>query len=120
VTGPQVILQVPAGGRVDRQLAADPGLLPAGVVPVPVDADPEGRIAPPIPGRIAAALPSPEALLRERAEVGAALAAAGPGAEPLVVTLGAASELRAAELDAVLDVARHARRDVIVTVLGDG
>jgi hypothetical protein len=119
-TGTRLILLLPAGGRVDRQLTGDAQLAARGIVRRPVEPDERGRIEPPDPGRIVAGFPSPEALVRERAEVRAAVAAAGRGSEPLVITLEAASELRDEELDAALQAAGRAERPVILAILGDG
>jgi hypothetical protein len=116
----RLIVLAPRDGRVDRQLRTDP---PPGADRVVVDTrqpGSSGRIELPIPGRVVYALPSPEGLVRERDELRAAVAAAGAGTEPLVISLEAASELRSDELDAALDAMRHTERDVILVVLGDG
>jgi hypothetical protein len=116
----KLIVQAPRGGRVEQQLHADP---PAGaerIVLTTVAPGASGRVEPPDPGKVVYTLLSPEGLVRERDEVRAAVAAAGPGDEPAVVVLEAASELRADEVAAALDVLAAAERDLILAVLGDG
>jgi hypothetical protein len=111
-TEPALIVQVPRGGAVDRQLATDsPAALADGrVVVTALGAG----------GEVVLSLPSPEALLREADEVRRVLAGAGTGVEPLVVVVEAAEELRDDELIAVVDAAGHAPRTVILRVLRDG
>jgi hypothetical protein len=109
---PKLIMQVPRGGDVDRQLDADP---PAAVA--------DGRVvvtALGAGGEIVLSVPSPEALLREADEVRRVLSGAGTGVEPLVVVVEAAEELRDDELTALVDAAGHAPRPVILRVLRDG
>jgi hypothetical protein len=109
---PKLIIQVPRGGAVDRQLDADP---PAAVA--------DGRVvvtALGAGGEIVLSVPSPEALLREADEVRRVLSGAGTRVEPLVVVVEAAEELRDDELTAVVDAAGHAPRAVILRVLRDG
>jgi len=65
-------------------------------------------------------VPSPETLSREPEEVRRVIDAAGSGAEPLVVVVEAAEELRDDELAAVLDAADRTSRAVILRVVGDG
>ena len=65
-------------------------------------------------------VPSPEALVREAGEVRRVIAGAGKGAEPLVIVVEAAEELRDDELAAILDAARHTSRPVILRIIRDG
>jgi hypothetical protein len=116
----RLLLQVPRGGRLEQQFRSEP---PDGADEValdPVDASASGRIEPPTPGKLVFSVPSPEELPRERDELRRAIGAAGPGAEPLVIAVEAASELQRDELAAALAAAAHSERPVILAVLGDG
>ena len=118
---PRLIIQLPRGGAVDRQLSAQtPPSIAAGEVVVeggPTDA--EGRLESLAAGQLVLSLPSPEALEREAEEVRRVIAQAGTGVEPLVVVVEAAEELREEELAALLDAARHTSRAVILRIVGD-
>ncbi len=113
-----LIIEVPSGSAVARQLEAEPpASVAAGAALVttgPTDA--EGRLEAES-GEVALSLPSPEALRREAEEVRRVLAEAGTGVEPLVVVIEAAEELRDDELAAVVDGALHAPRAVILRVV---
>jgi hypothetical protein len=109
---PKLIIQVPRGGAVDRQLDADP---PAAVTDGDVVVTALGA-----GGEVVLSVPSPETLAREADEVRQVLGRAGTGVEPLIVVVEAAEELREDELAAVVDAAQHAPRAVILRVLRDG
>jgi hypothetical protein len=119
---PRLIIQVARGGAVERQLSADaPQALASGEVVVDVGAaSAEGHLEPPAVGKIVVSVPSPEALVREADEVRRVIAGAGTGAEPLVVVVEAAEELRDDELGAILDAAGHTSRPVILRIIRDG
>ena len=119
---PKLIIQVPRGGAVDRQLDADPpeSVTDGEVVVVAGPTDAEGHLDPPAAGEVVLSVPSPEALAREPDEVRQVLARSGTGVEPLVVVVEAAEELREDELAAVVEAAQHAPRAVILRVLRDG
>ncbi len=118
---PRLIIEVPRGGMVDRQLsvralasvASGQAVVEAG----PTDA--EGSLESPAAGQIVLSLPSPEALRREPGEVRRVIGQAGTGVEPLVVVIEAAEELRDEELAAVLDGASHTSRAVILRIVRD-
>lgn len=114
-----LVIQVPRGSPVERQLDLDPpaNLTASAVVIESVAADDEGNLDPPIDGEIVLSVPSPEALRREADEVRRVIAQAGTGVEPLVVVIEDAEELRDDELEAVLEAAPHAPRAVIVRVI---
>jgi hypothetical protein len=118
---PLLIIQLPRGGAVDRQLsAATPRSIAGGDVVVsrgPTDSD--GYLEPPAAGEVVLSVPSPEALAREADEVRRVIRGAGTGVEPLVVVVEAAEELRDDELDAVLDAAGRTSRAVILRIMGD-
>lgn len=109
---PKLIIQVPRGGAVDRQLDADP---PAAVTNGDVVVTGLGA-----GGEVVLSVPSPETLAREADEVRQVLGRPGTGVEPLIVVVEAAEELREDELAAVVDAAQHAPRAVILRILRDG
>jgi hypothetical protein len=110
-TEPALIVQVPRGGAVDRQLDADP-LQSVSEGEVVVTALGAG-------GEVVLSVPSPETLERESDEVRRVIAQAGTGAEPLVVEVEAAEELRDEELGAVVAAAEHTSRAVILRIMRD-
>jgi hypothetical protein len=115
----RVIIQVPRGGAVERQLRTQP---PAGVAAdefvVEIGAtDTEGNLEPPAAGEVVLSVPSPEALAREAGEVRRVIAHAGMGDEPLVLVVEAAEELRDEELAPVLEAAGHTSRAVILRII---
>lgn len=119
---PRLIVQLPRGGAVDRQLAAEaPRSVASGDVVIdrgPTDS--RGYLEPPGAGEVVLSLPSPEALAREADEVGRVIAGAGTGVAPLVVLVEAAEELRDDELASVVDAAGRTSRTVILRIMGDG
>jgi len=119
---PKLIIQVPRGGAVDRQLSAEPpqSVTDGAVVVVAGPTDAAGHLEPPAAGEVVMSVPSPEALSREVDEVRRVIERAGTGVEPLVVVVDAAEELREDELAAVLEAAEHSSRAVILRVLRDG
>jgi hypothetical protein len=118
---PRLIVQVPDGGAVARQLAAaPPESVTSGQVVVEVGpADGAGVLEPPSVGEVVASLPSPEALRRESAELRRVIGHVGPGSEPIVIVVEAAEELREDELAAALEASSHAPRAVILRVMRD-
>lgn len=119
VEQPALIIELPAGGALQRQLEADePASVQAGEVVVEAGpTDSEGTLEAPAAGQVVMSVPSPEALRREAQELRVVLGRAGTGVEPLVVVVEAAEELREEELAAVLDAARHSSRAVILRVV---
>ena len=118
---PKLIIQLPRGGAVARQLSVQalPSVASGEVVVTGGPIDAEGHLEPPAAGEVVLSVPSPEALAREAAEVRRVIAAAGKGVEPLVVEVEAAEELREGELAAVLDAASHNSRAVILRIMRD-
>jgi hypothetical protein len=118
---PRLIIQVPSGGAVDRQLSAQTlASVASGEVVVeggPTDA--EGNLESPAAGQVVLSLPSPETLEREADEVRRVIGQAGTGVEPLVVVVEAAEELREGELASILGAASHTSRAVILRVIRD-
>ncbi len=118
---PRLIVQLPRGGAVERQLRAQP---PASVASGEVivesgPTDEEGALEAAAAGRVLLSVPSPEALERDAAEVRRVIGGAGAGAEPVVVVVEAAEELREEELRALLDAAGHTGRAVILRIIRD-
>jgi hypothetical protein len=118
---PRLIIQVPLGGAVERQLAASPlqAISSGDVVVEAGPTDDDGHLEPLAAGQVVLSLPSPEALQREADEVRRVIVQAGTGVEPLVVVVEAAEELREEEMAAILDAAGHASRAVILRIAGD-
>jgi hypothetical protein len=118
---PSLIIQLPRGGAVDRQLRmqALQGVASGEVVVEVGPTDAEGRLESVAAGQVVLSLPSPEALERQASEIRRVIGQAGTGVEPLVVVLEAAEELREDELAAVLDAASHTSRAVILRIIGD-
>jgi hypothetical protein len=118
---PKLIIQVARGGAVERQLSANaPQSLAGGEIVVDVgSASADGHLEPATAGQIVLSVPSPEALVREASEVRRVIAGAGTGAEPLVVVVEAAEELRDDELAAILDATRHTSRPVLLRIIRD-
>ncbi|HEY2259131.1 MAG TPA: hypothetical protein VGH45_05435 [Solirubrobacteraceae bacterium] len=116
---PRLIVQVPQGSAVDRQLSADP---PASVSTgdVVVDrgpADARGVLEPPAAGQIVLSLPGPEAIVREADTVRRVIGQAGTGVEPLIVEVDAAEDLDDSQLAVVLDAAERTSRAVILRII---
>jgi hypothetical protein len=118
---PRLIIQLPRGGAVDRQLStqAPRSIADDDVVVSRGPTDSDGYLEPPAAGEVVLSVPSPEALAREADEVRRVIRGAGTGVEPLVVVVEAAEELRDDELDAVLDAASRTSRPVILRIMGD-
>ena len=118
---PILIVQVPRGGAVNRQLEAHslPSMESGKVVVEAGPTDAEGNLEASAAGQVVLSLPSPEALEREAGQVRRVIAHAGTGIEPLIVEVEAAGELRENELNALLDATRHASRTVILRIVRD-
>jgi hypothetical protein len=96
---PRLIIQLPRGGAVDRQLAAQtpPSVSSGDVVIDPGPTDDEGYLEAPAAGQVVMSVPSPEGLARQAAE-----------------------ELRDDELAPILEAAGRSSRAVILRIMGDG
>jgi hypothetical protein len=116
---PSLIVQVPSGSAVQRQLQdLPPSSVAAGEVVVEAGpTDPEGTLEAETAGEVVLTLPSPEALRREADEVRRVIARAGTGVEPLVVVIEAAEELRDEELAPAVAATAHTSRPVILRVI---
>jgi hypothetical protein len=118
---PRLIIELPRGGAVERQLDGHPlAALASGEVVIesgPTDA--EGNLEASAAGQVVLSVSSPEALRHEAAEVRRVVEGAGTGSEPLLLVVEAAEELREDELAAVLEAAEHASRAVILRIVRD-
>jgi hypothetical protein len=116
----ELIIVVPRGSAVDRQLSQDPPpSVASGRVAVErAPADAEGEILPPAAGEEVLSVLSPEALSRDADLVRRVIGQASDGNGPVVVIVQVAEELREEELAPVLAAAARARRPVILAVLG--
>jgi hypothetical protein len=114
-----LIIQLPAGSVVDRQLELDPppSVASGRAVIERVTADVAGTIQPPEAGQVVLSFLSPEALRREPEQVKREI---GPddGSEPPVVVIEVAEELREDELAVLVQAADDASRVVILCILG--
>jgi hypothetical protein len=119
---PSLIIELPRGGAVERQLSRDslPAVASGEVVVEPGPTDPEGNLESSRAGQVVLSVASPEALRHETAEVRRVIERAGTGVEPLLLVVEAAEELREDELAAVVEAAEHAPRAVILRIVRDG
>ncbi len=115
---PSLIIQVPRGSAVERQLRAAPlqTIRDHEVVIQTPPTDDEGSLEE-LAGEVVLSVPGPEELARRADEVERVLRHAGTGTAPLVVVVGAAEELRDDELAAVVDAAQRASRPVILRII---
>jgi hypothetical protein len=118
---PRLIIELPRGGAVERQLGEQPlaAVASGEAVVEPGPTDVEGNLEASAAGEIVLSVPSPEALRHEATEVRRIVERAGTGTEPLLLVVEAAEELREDELAAVLEAAEHARRTVILRIVRD-
>jgi hypothetical protein len=114
-----LIIQLPAGSVVDRQLELDPppSVASGRAVIERVTADVEGTIQPPEAGQVVLSFPSPEALRRQPDQVRQEIRP-DDGSEPPVVVVEVAEELREDELAVLVEAADKADRVVILCILG--
>ncbi len=117
-----LIIQIPTGGALARQLADEPPRsIAAGDAVVEHGlTDTLGNLEPPSGGEVVLAVGSPEALAREAGEVRRVIAHAGTGVEPLIVIVEAAERLSDDELAAVVDASGRTERPVILRVIRNG
>lgn len=118
---PALIIQVPHGSAVARQLEHEPPASITGgqVVVETGGTDAEGNLEA-LAGEVVLSMPSPETLRREPEQAGRVIAGAGTGEEPLVVVIEAAEELPDSDLRVILEAARHTARPVILRVIREG
>jgi hypothetical protein len=114
-----LIIQLPAGSAVDRQLELDPppSVASGRAVVERLSADADGTITPPEAGQVVLSFLSPEALRREADQVRREIRP-DDGSEPPVVVIEVAEYLREDELAALVQAAEDASRTVILCILG--
>jgi hypothetical protein len=115
-----VIVELARDGAVDRRLRTDPpsSVASGRVVLDHFAANAAGHLEPPGGGEVVLSVLSPEAL-RDRQQVRDVLLQTDTSAEPPVIIVEAAEELREDELDAVLDAAERVQRVVILRIMAD-
>ncbi|MFZ0042649.1 MAG: hypothetical protein WAK93_15160 [Solirubrobacteraceae bacterium] len=116
---PVLIIQVPQGSAVERQLT-EGGLdaLAGGDVLVqraPTDA--QGNLEAIAVGEVVLSVPSPETLERQADEIRQVVGHAGTGTQPLVVIVEAAEEFRDVDLAPLVEASRRTSRAVILRVI---
>lgn len=113
---PAVILEVPAGSPLERQLRDDP---PAAgrIVVVGIEPDEAGSIPPPPVAEVLLSVPSPETLPRQTDELRRVIERGPDVPEPLVILVEEAELVRDEELEPIVEVALRGRRTVVVRVL---
>lgn len=114
-----LIIQLPAGSAVDRQLELDPppSVASGRAVVERLSADADGTITPPEAGQVVLSFLSPEALRREADQVRREIRP-DDGSQPPVVVIEVAEYLREDELAALVQAAEDASRTVILCILG--
>jgi hypothetical protein len=112
---PTLIIQVPRGSAIERQLRDQPPSVLRGeeVLVQTGPTDDEGNLEE-LAGEIILSVPSPQELARQ--DVERVVRGAGTGTAPLVVVVEAAEELDEGEVTPVLAAARRAARPVILRI----
>jgi hypothetical protein len=116
---PALIIQVPRGSNVERQLREDPppALSTLDVLVQTGATDDHGVLEPPIGGEIVLSVPSPESLERQGDDVRRVIREAGTGNEPLVIVVQAGEIFRQQDLEPVVAAASRAHRPLILRVI---
>jgi len=115
---PILIVQVPRGGAIERQLQEQPppSLATADVLIQIGPTDGEGNLEA-LAGEVVFSVPGPQELSRHGEDIQHAVRQAGTGTAPLVVEVGAAEELLEEQAAPVAAAARHAGRMAILRVI---
>ena len=115
---PILIIQVPRGSAIERQLqAAPPPAIRGDEVLVQTAAtDDEGNLEA-LAGEVVLSVLAPEELARHADEVQRVVGRARPGAAPLVIVVEAAEELQDHQVAPVVDAAERAPRPVILRII---
>ncbi len=115
---PILIVQVPRGSALERQLREQPppSLATADVLVQTAPTDDEGNLEA-LAGEVVFSVPGPQELARQADAVQRAVRQAGTGTAPLVVEVGAAEELLDEQAAPVAAAARRAGRTVILRVI---
>jgi len=115
---PTLIIQVPRGSALQRQLQDAPPTAIRGqeVLVQTAPTDDEGNLEA-LAGEVVLAVPAPEELERRAEEVQHVLREAGTGTAPLVIVVEAAEELDDRQLAPVVEAAQRAPRPVILRII---
>ena len=115
---PTLIIQVPSGSAIERQLRdrPPPALKTDEVIVQTGPTDARGVLEE-MDGDVVLAVPGPQELARRAAELKRVLDHAGLGTAPLVVVVQAGEELREDEAAPLVEAARAARRPVILRII---
>lgn len=114
-----LIIQLPAGSAIDRNLQTDPpaSVISGRAVVERIEPGPAGTIEPPVAGQVLLSFLSPEDLRRETDQIKQEI---GPdvASKPPVVVVEVAEYLREDELSTLLQAAAEAKRVAILCILG--
>ena len=115
---PALIMQVPRGSAIERQLrAGSPAALRGDDVLVQTaPTDDEGNLEA-LAGEVVLSVPAPAELVRQADEVRRVLRQPGTGTAPLVIVVEAAEELQDDQAALVVEAARRAPRPVILRIV---
>ena len=116
---PTLIIQVPRGSAIERQLhaAPPPAIRGHGVVVQTAATDDEGNLFEALAGEVVLSVLAPEELARHADEVQRVVRQAGTGTAPLVIVVEAAEELQDHQVAPVVEAAQHAPRPVILRII---
>lgn len=115
---PSLIVQVPRGSAVERQLRDQPpaSLSADGVLVQTGPTDAQGVLEA-MAGDVVFAVPDPEELARNCIELERVLDGAGTGTAPLVVVVDAGELLTEEQVAPLVTAARKARRTVVLRIV---
>ena len=115
---PTLIIQIPSGSAIERQLRDEPppSVAQHDVLVQDGPTDERGNLEA-LAGEVVFSVPGPQGLTREGDELARAIRQAGTGTAPLVVLVEAAEELDEEQAAAVVGAARRAHRPVILRVI---
>jgi hypothetical protein len=115
---PTLIIQVPRGSAIERQLRVDPPAAIRGhdVLVQTAPTDDEGNVEA-LAGEVVLSVPAPEELVRHADEVKRVLRQPGTGTAPLVIVVEAAEELQDDQAAPVVQAALVAPRPVILRIM---
>jgi hypothetical protein len=115
---PTLIIQIPSGSAIERQLREQPppAIAEHDVLVQDGPTDERGNLEA-LAGEVVFSVPGPQELARESDELQRVVRQAGTGTAPLVVLVEAAEEFEEEQLTAVVAAAQHAHRPVILRVI---
>lgn len=115
---PTLIIQVPRGSAIERQLRSGPppAIDAHDVLVQAAPTDDQGNLEA-LAGEVVLSVPAPEELVRQADEMERVLRHPGTGTAPLVIEVGAAEELQPEQATLVVEAARRAPRQVILRIV---